>query len=63
MSLEDDENRIIISRWRLSSHKLHIETGRYKIPKVPTADRKCQICNILEDEYHALFSCIAHVFI
>ena len=62
-SLEDDKHRIIITRWRLSSHKLYIETGRYKTPKITAENRKCCICNIVEDEYHALFRCTAHLFI
>ena len=62
-SLEDDTQRIIITRWRLSSHKLYIETGRYKIPKIAPENRKCCICDIVEDEYHALYICTAHLFI
>ena len=56
----DDSSRMIITRWRLSSHKLSIETGRYKIPYIERSERKCIICNVLEDEDHALFSCNAH---
>ena len=62
-SLEDDRLRKIISRWRLSCHKLHIETGRYKVPKVNKVNRICRLCYILEDEHHALLVCSAHVFI
>ena len=55
--------RTIITRWRLSCHKLRIETGRYTRPKTPRHERKCKMCNILEDEQHALFTCSAHVFL
>lgn len=55
--------RTIITRWRLSSHSLRIETGRYTRPKTPKPERKCGICNTLEDEHHALFACSAHIFI
>ena len=56
-SLVDDEDRTIISRWRLSSHKLFIETGRYKIPKIDRNSRLWKLCGVIEDEYHALFTC------
>ena len=55
--------RTIITRWRLSCHKLRIEIGRYTRPKTPRHERKCKICNIVEDEQHALFYCSVHVFI
>ena len=38
-------------------------TGRYKVPKITRENRTCRLCNILEDEYHALFICPAHIFI
>ena len=53
----NDYCRRIITRWRLSNHKLKIETGRYSRPFVQRADRVCTICNILEDEYHVVFVC------
>ena len=56
----DDEKRKIISRWRLSSHKLRVETGRYSIPKIDPANRLCKICLVFEDESHSLFHCRAH---
>ena len=62
-SFANDKDRIIITRWRLSSHKLFVETGRYKRPKIVTDERKCKLCKVLEDEEHALFSCSAHQFI
>ena len=59
-SMTNDKYRKAISRWRLSSHKLYIEIGRYKIPKIDRYERLCCICDILEDEYHVLFVCRAH---
>ena len=53
----DDKKRAVITRWRLSNHKLLIETGRYSIPPIPRDERKCSVCNILEDESHAIFFC------
>ena len=62
-SFVNDELRLIITRWRLSCHKLRIETGRYTYPITPRDERKCKICQTLEDESHALFHCSAHAFI
>ena len=59
-SMVDDSYRTIITRWRLSSHKLFVETGRYKKPYIPRDQRTCIICNLVEDETHALFLCKAH---
>ena len=59
----NDECRTIITRWRLSSHSLHIETGRYKKPKTLRENRVCTVCGTLEDEHHAIFVCTAHYFI
>ena len=53
----DDRHRRVITRWRLSNHKLRIETGRYHVPFIERRDRKCFICNVLEDERHAIYMC------
>ena len=39
---------------------LEIETGRYT--GIPKDERHCKVCNgnVVEDEYHFLFSCIAY---
>ena len=49
--------KLFISKFRLSSHCLAIETGRHK--KVPRDQRFCKICNSgdIEDEYHFIFKC------
>ena len=62
-SFVNDELRIVITRWRLSCHKLRIETGRYTCPITPRDQRLCKICLVVEDEDHALFHCHAHTFI
>lgn len=47
-----------LSRLRLSSHRLEIETGRWTKPeKTPLDNRKCKICMLLEDEYHFILEC------
>ena len=53
--------RVALSRLRTSSHRLKIETGRWKNPnQVPIIDRKCQICNKLEDGHHFLTECVLY---
>ena len=45
-----------ISRIRLSSHNLEIETGRHK--NTPRENRVCKFCkHDLEDEYHFVLIC------
>ena len=47
-----------LSRLRLSSHRLEVEVGRWAKPnKIPYEDRKCQVCNVLEEEFHVLLEC------
>ena len=54
----NERKRVIISRWRLSSHQLKIETGRYTTPKTPRNDRTCSVCPTkIEDECHVIFDC------
>ena len=52
-----DYYRVIISRWRLSNHRLNIETGRYTKPITNRKDRVCSLCGTIEDEEHVIFSC------
>ena len=49
--------RIILTRFRLSSHDLFIEIGRHQ--NIPRNDRICQHCNMnmIENEYHFLLVC------
>ena len=56
-SMTNDYYRYIITRWRLSNHDLKIETGRYTKPMTPRAERKCDLCNVIEDEHHVVFVC------
>jgi hypothetical protein len=52
----NDHYRYIITRWRLSNHKLKIETDRYHTLN-DRESRSCDNCNTLEDEYHVIFKC------
>ena len=44
-----------IVKFRLGSHYLPIETGRWN--RTPRQERLCQNCNILGDERHAIYEC------
>jgi hypothetical protein len=52
-------HRNILTRFRTSNHKLHIETGRYTRPITPVENRICSNCNSksVEDEIHFLMYC------
>ena len=56
-SFLNDYYRKIITRWRLSCHKLKIETGRYARPFIPREERICETRNKIDDEHHAIFIC------
>ncbi|MCU7801521.1 MAG: hypothetical protein KZQ70_15660 [gamma proteobacterium symbiont of Lucinoma myriamae] len=46
----------IFAKIRLSSHKLHVEEGRYR--KTPLSERLCQLCKLgIEDEEHFVLNC------
>ena len=53
-----EHHRKALSRLRLSSHRLRIESGRYD-KKCPINERKCIYCNSndVEDEYHFVLVC------
>ena len=55
----NDNERFNFTRFRTSCHRLHIETGRYTIPKTPIEERVCKNCsfNTVEDEQHVLLFC------
>ena len=45
--------RIAMTRLRVSSNRLNIEAGRWSRPnRTPREERKCLVCNKLEDKYH-----------
>ena len=53
-----EKYRIAFNRFRLSSHTLEIESRRWHKPeKIPYQERKCKLCNTLEDEIHFLLKC------
>ena len=48
-------DRISMTRFRLSNHKLMIEKGRHR--KIDKSLRKCPFCMSIEDEMHFLVDC------
>ena len=57
--VKDPRYRTVLSRLRLSSHNLAVETGRHVNPKVPLTSRLCENCSLqnIEDELHFLLVC------
>ena len=46
------------SKLRMSSHRLAFESGRWVRPtRIPIDERKCSLCQVLEDEYHFVLEC------
>ena len=59
-TIENANLRRSLSKFRLSSHDLEIERGRYGKKSTPPERRICEICNspnLIEDEYHFLMIC------
>jgi hypothetical protein len=51
-------HRSELTKFRLSSHWLPIERGRYNRPKIVRAQRICTLCkSAIGDEMHAMFRC------
>jgi hypothetical protein len=47
-----------LSRLRVSSHRLQIESGRWARPvRIEINERKCNLCGLLEDEFHFVIEC------
>ena len=47
-----------LSKVRMSSHRLEMEAGRWHRPhSIPLDERKCRVCNIIEDEFHFILEC------
>ena len=57
LNISNKTLRVAITKVRLSSHLFFIERGRWGKPKVNAIDRKCNLCNTIEDEYHCLIEC------
>ena len=53
--VKNTKDRVSMTKFRLSNHKLLIEKGRHL--KLGINDRKCPFCSVLEDETHFLLHC------
>ena len=54
-----EKDRVALSRFRVSAHRLEVETGRWhKLVDVPFNESNCRTyLNCLEDEFHFLLEC------
>ena len=42
----------------MTSNRLEIEAGSWvRVNRVPVNERKCRLCNVMEDEYHFVIEC------
>ena len=59
-SVKDVQKRKCLTQFRVSAHRLEIESGRYK--KKSVSERICKYCklNAVEDEVHFLCNCSAY---
>ena len=57
LKINNKSLRTSISKIRLSSHSFNIERGRWGPNKLLVDDRRCEVCNIIESEYHTLIKC------
>ena len=52
------KERVILTKLRVSDHKLMIEVGRHKRPQILRANRTCFWCHDnIEDEHHFIIGC------
>ena len=58
-TVTDEKLRKTLTMYRLSDHKLAIETGRHRQTWLPREDRLCQLCpqREVETEQHFLLQC------
>jgi hypothetical protein len=50
-----ERERLTLTKFRLSSHNLAIERGRWT--RKPREERLCPTCNVVQDEHHAVTEC------
>ena len=56
--LQIEKYRNSLCKLRVSSHRLEVEMGRLAKPnKISYDNRKCRVCNVLEDEFHFVSIC------
>ena len=56
------KHRVALTKLRVSSHHLAIETGRFHKPSaLPVQERLCTTCGKIEDEIHFICECKQNV--
>lgn len=55
--------RKYLTRIRISSHSLHVQTGRFHRNRIVRNERYCLYCNLhdVEDEYHFILICPCYI--
>jgi hypothetical protein len=56
-SVSNNKCRNALCKLRTGSHTLEIERGRHLRPIIPRTERLCNICNLIEDEFHFVTKC------
>ena len=57
-NIDIEKFRTNLSKLRVSSHRLEVESGRWAKPNaILFENRKCKLCGVLEDEYHFVLEC------
>ena len=60
-TVKSSKNMYSLIKLRTCSHRLRVETGRWHRPQpIPLMDRKCDVCEVLDDEYHFVMVCRKH---
>ena len=62
IEIENTKHALALTHFRISSHNLRIETGRYDQRKIKPEERLCIYCRsqAVEDEQHFLLQCPLH---
>ena len=56
--IENFDKRKSFTKFRISAHRLKIESGRFSKPPFPVENRFCDQClSEIEDEFHFLIKC------
>ena len=52
-----NDTRRCLTKIRLSSHAFLVERGRWGRDRIDYIERKCTLCDCVEDEFHCLLEC------
>lgn len=55
------KHRLLFCKFICRNYNLKVITGRWHKPNpLPFNERKCDVCNSLEDEFHYIFECVKY---